>query len=411
MLLASGVASQDLPPEVILLSRIKAHLRAEIAGLPNYTCLETVERFHREGAGPLKPLDTVRLEMVYSDHREWYGSPGDRNIDVSNPARMVGSGMIGTGAFAPALSNILTAAQFTYRGKEELSGHSTQRYDFSFAPQPGAFNVSVVGGSGNVGETGSLWIDAQSLDLIRFEYDASEIPAWLPVKAQRTTVNYAHTRIGGHNALLAQQADIDLVKSDGIESFDHAEYSYCRAFSAESSMSFGDESLELSSAPAKPLPVAAALPALLRVTVQLTKPVSSIDAVGELIEGKISGDVRYKGRIVIPSGAPVTGRIRRLEHLDAANFILGLEFTEVGTSGGRVPFYADLLEMDTSPDIRPELSHRATVRTGNLDRTTTDTITLRELPGVASFFVRGTVFEIPAGFRTVWRTRGPIRGN
>src|SRR5215470_12224497 len=85
----AGIATpQDFAPEVQLLTRIKAHLREELSQIPNYTCLETIARFHKEpgrpaqGRGQLKPLDTVRLEIVYSDHREWYGSPGDRKLSV-----------------------------------------------------------------------------------------------------------------------------------------------------------------------------------------------------------------------------------------------------------------------------------------------------------------------------------------
>jgi hypothetical protein len=36
------------------------------------------------------------------------------------------------------------------------------------------------------------------------------------------------------------------------------------------------------------------------------------------------------------------------------------------------------------------------------------TVTLLELPGVASFFVSGATFVLPRGFRTFWRTRGPM---
>ncbi len=144
------------------------------------------------------------------------------------------------------------------------------------------------------------------------------------------------------------------------------------------------------------------------VTVQLNTPVSSTDAVGKLIEGRIVGEVRYKGKAIISDGARVTGRIRRLEHYqgktgkDKGDFIVGLEFTEVEASDGRRPFYADLLKMDLAPNIRPTLSEE--VNAGEVK------VTLPELPGVASFFVSGAAFRIPAGFKTVWRTRGPIRG-
>jgi hypothetical protein len=45
----TGIATpQDIAPDVRLLTRIKAHLREELSQIPNYTCLETIERFHKE---------------------------------------------------------------------------------------------------------------------------------------------------------------------------------------------------------------------------------------------------------------------------------------------------------------------------------------------------------------------------
>jgi len=109
LLLAGAAVPQDLAPDVLLLSRIKRHLREELAHVPNYTCLETISRFHNNpGQNPqssqLKPLDTVRLEIVYTDHREWYGSPGARDLTVDNPVAFIGTGMIGNGAFAMTLN-------------------------------------------------------------------------------------------------------------------------------------------------------------------------------------------------------------------------------------------------------------------------------------------------------------------
>ena len=130
--LACAAAGQAVAPEVLLLARIKAHLRKELSHLPNYTCLETIDRFQKEYVRParfrsknkskMQALDTVRLEVAYSDRREWYGSPGARNFTDDNPAAFIGSGMIGTGAFALTPRNLFIAdvATFTYRGEEAV---------------------------------------------------------------------------------------------------------------------------------------------------------------------------------------------------------------------------------------------------------------------------------------------------
>ncbi len=408
--LAAVAVPQDLAPEVLLLSRIKRHMRDEVSQLPNYTCLETVSRFHRAGPhSDLNPLDTVRLEIIYSDHKEWYGSPGERNVNNSNPSSFVGSGLMGSGAFATTLTNVMSGAHFAYQGKENVGERKAVRYDFQFFRQPGAFQISMVGGSGYVGEKGAIWIDPESLDLIRIEAHADDIPGYLPLAAQTTTVNYVRTRIGDRSALLAQEGEMDLVESEGIENYDRLDFTHCRAYSSESAIRFDAEPsfpVATTAAPAAP-GSAPNLPALLRVAVRLTTPVSSGDSVGTLIGGKVSGNVLYKGKIVLRDGAAVQGRIRRLERYQgkgsgvAGDYIVGLEFTDVEAVGGHAPFYADLLSLDRRPDIRAALKEQVSAGEAK--------ITLPELPGVASFFVSGKSFTIPAGFGTEWRTRGPIR--
>jgi hypothetical protein len=123
-----------------------------------------------------------------------------------------------------------------------------------------------------------------------------------------------------------------------------------------------------------------------------------------LIEGKTLGNVLSRGKIAIPDGAIVHGRIRRLEHYQRNDneFIVGLEFTELEGRGGPLPFYADLLSIERVQQIRILLKEE--IPAGEAK------ITLPELPGVASFFVAGKTFRLPQSFQTVWRTRGPIRG-
>ena len=68
-LLAGTVAAQGLlPRDVVLLRRVKTHVSDEVAHLPDFTCLETIQRYRSGpgGKGGLKPLDTVRVEVLYS---------------------------------------------------------------------------------------------------------------------------------------------------------------------------------------------------------------------------------------------------------------------------------------------------------------------------------------------------------
>jgi hypothetical protein len=424
--IACGAAAQDLAPEVLLLAHIRSHMREELSRVTNYTCLETTARFHSEPGGQSKarskmqPLDTVRLEVAYANHREWYGSPGDRDFSEDGPVAFIGSGMIGNGIFAITLHNIFVSdlATFTYRGEEALGGRTASRFDFRLPRQLGVFKISLAEGAGSVGEQGSFWADPHSLDLIRLESQAVEIPPYLPLIEMTSNVNYARMRIGEYGVLLAQAADSHMLKTTGEENYSHLEYTHCRAFSAQSDIRF-DSELE---GAAQPLPsdrpktlaeaggASEAVPPFLPITLRLTAPITDGDAVGTLIGARVSGDVVRKGKIVVPDGSLVRGRIRRLERYKAdAEFVVGLEFTEVDVNGGSLRFYADLIRIDRSPGIRPTLYEPVVVRSAGGFQTASQTITLHELPGVASFFVSGKTFTIPGGFRMVWRTRGLIR--
>ncbi len=406
--IAGSAASQDLPPELLVLAHIKAHMREELSRVTNYTCLETTTRFQGGHGSKLQPLDTVRLEIVYTNHHEWYGSPGGKNVSESNPVGFIGSGMIGTGSFGIILSNLFLSdgATFTYRGEEKIRGLPAVRFDFRLPRLLGGVKISLVGGSGSVGEQGSFWADPQTLDLVRLESEAMEIPPYLPLEEMSLSVNYARTRIGGYNALLAQEADLHVLQTASRENYNHLEYTHCRTFSAQSTIHYDSEPHEAAqTAMAEPAPTET-VPALLPITLQLTSAITDRDSVGTLIEAKVAGNVIRKGKVVIPDGSMVRGRIRRLERYNAGEFIVGLEFTEVEVNGESLRFYADLLRMDRVPGIRTTLPDPAVVK--STGKYVTQKITLPELPGVASFFVTGKTFTLPPGFGMVWRTRGLI---
>jgi hypothetical protein len=271
--------------------------------------------------------------------------------------------------------------------------------------------ISMTGGVDTVGEEGSIWVDPQSMDLVRVESRAAEIPPSLPLQESTTNVDFARMRIGGSDALLAQQADANMLDDDGVESYNRIDFTHCRSYRATSAISFDSKPDGAGEAAPSPGPGAGpAVPAFLEVTVLLTTPVSDMDAVGTLIEGRISGDVVHKGKVVVPDGSVVHGRIRRLEHhRDRGVFAVGLEFAEVEVRGELLPFYADLLRLDKDPRIQPELSERKYVIASSSPRLASETITMPELPGVASFFIKEEHFTLPTGFRIVWRTRGLLR--
>lgn len=414
----TGVA-QDLPPGVLLLSRVKTHINEELHRLTTISCLQTVQREHQAPKGKMRPLDTIRLEVLTNGDKELFASPGDRKFSENHPMSYAGSGTLSNGLFGPYLKDILLSGSVAsqYKGQEEVGGRLLARYDYQIPLLISGQMIHMLEGSGKVGLRGSYWVDTQTYDVVRLELNADEFPPTLPVTEVTTSINYARTRLGDDLAvLLPETADIRLVKYSGEISHNRVQFTHCRVFGAESTIDFnpsdsvdqipgfGVASLDDTLRP---------LPGGLQIAVKLRSQVSGDTAVGTLIDGAVAGDVTAKHEVVIPSGSPVRGRIRRMERYTdpVPYFIVGLEFTEVEVQGIRHLFYADLVGID--PALGVELILKNTTRTltdplsfGNIStRQTIETLSLYNLPGVATFFYKGGKLELPRDFRTVWKTR------
>ena len=136
-------------------------------------------------------------------------------------------------------------------------------------------------------------------------------------------------------------------------------------------------------------------------------------AVGTLVDGVVAGNVSAKGKLVIASGSPVRGRIRRLErYMDPfPYFVVALEFTEVQVEGIRHRFYADPVDVEPIAGVEQKLWTQDKYETtkfidgGSLTTQRRENFFLYDLPGVVSFFFKARKLDLPQGFRTVWKTR------
>jgi hypothetical protein len=418
-----AAAAQDLPPGVLLVSKVKNHVKEQMAHMPQYTCLETFERF-RKPAGPkagLQPQDTVRLEVLFAGRTEFFDSPGGRDFKETNPGAFIGGGLIGSGMFAGHLQTLFVSDQglFTYRGDESFAGHPAVKWDFRVPLLNSRYTITTSTGRADVASKGTFWADPETLDLIRLEVHADEIPLRLQITDAITTMEYARTRIGPEDVLLPQTGVLRMLGTAGEESVDRFEFTHCRSFQAQTSISFAETDAPSSIPPAPaasggaitPAPAAAArtvsFPASLPVTIALATAVTDRAAVGELVEGRVAGNVMLKGKIVIPDGAAVHGRIRRLDRSRDVGgyFTVGLEFTEVETEGASTRFFASLENAGPLPGFEWNLSQTVRTTAGSLTQIATDRIGAPVLPGVGTFFMRGAHFQIPKGWKTVWKTQ------
>jgi hypothetical protein len=417
--------AQDLAPEILTLARIRDRARDAVEHLPDCTCVETVARFRKLAGQELKPLDRAVLQILFSGGKELFASPGDTHWET-DPFAFLTSGMMGNGIFALHLKAVLVNNQaiIRYKGEESPTGRREARYDFHISRMASGYTIQHAGASGVVAERGSFWADPVTCDLRRLEFHADEIPPELLYDDIFTAIDYDRVRIGERDVLLPRAAEMRTIGVDGEENRNLIDFTHCQGFQAESKLAFGaprDAEPAAVPAPTPPKPAAeeGTLPPTLSIPVALSAPLDDRAAVGSLIQGKVLGSVVQEGKVLVPDGSLVSGRIRRLERYSDAGdyFIVALEFTGVETPGGNLRFYADLQDVDRSDGVEMLLVNttgpqRGEFRPGGrdlgsitFDKTLNQRITTHEVPGVGTFFVRGSSFSLPPGFKTVWKTQ------
>jgi hypothetical protein len=187
-------------------------------------------------------------------------------------------------------------------------------------------------------------------------------------------------------------------------------------YGAESSISFGSpQGFPLFGA-SSVLEVARELLPALTVPIKVSSRITEKTPVGTLIEGVVDGNVQRKGKVIVPGGSLVRGRVRRLEWNEdkGGYFVVGLEFTEIDAAGTRYRFFADLEGTDALPGLhqtirtRPQTEKSPLRGGGETIVVSDDVLYLYDLPGVGAFFVQSRHLDIPPGFRMTWKTRALV---
>ncbi len=236
--MTAGAAAQS--PEEGRLARFQEKIRQDMAGIPNYTCLETIERARRAAPLDFIPGDTVRLEVSSVAGKELFARPGASRFEDRDLASLVPSGAIATGMFATFAHYLFVSGKGTlrYRRQENLAGHRSVRYDYRLSRQESGFRLQVSNISETVAAKGSFWFDPVSLDLIRLEVYGEDIPADLHLDEAVMRTDYARTHIGDSDALLPKRSEVEMTYFSGVTNRDVVAFSQCHEYRAESTINF-----------------------------------------------------------------------------------------------------------------------------------------------------------------------------
>jgi hypothetical protein len=180
---------------------------------------------------------------------------------------------------------------------------------------------------GMAGYHGSFWADPKSLDLIRLEIAAEDIPSNLDLSSTFDRMDYTRRKIGDSEFLLPLSSDLTLIDLRGNEHRNRIRFSDCRQYLGESVLRFDEAPAPEKEAPT-PLPLAE-LPGALEILTTIESGIDArVAAVGDPVRAFVLENAKIKGRTVIPKGAVLAGHIVDLRRT-GSGYGLTLQFTDV----------------------------------------------------------------------------------
>ncbi len=356
---AAALAAQPLTPETILLGRTRYHMVETLRRIPNYTCLETIERTIRQPRSKRATLvDALRLEVAVVDGKELFSWPGERQFKERDLRELAPGGAIGNGNFALHAKSVFGGnyVKFTFRGKEQREGREVARFDYDVPEQFSGYQIRVGDASAVVPYHGQVVVDATTLDLIDLEVIADELPPHLKLQRASDFMHYARQRIGEADHLLPVSSEMTMVGIEGGESRNKVTFSGCRQYSGESVVRFDDPEPTAEAAPPPPVTprVATELPVELLIEAALDETFAMDKAAtGDLLSFTVRRDARRRKITLVPKGARIRARVGDVDRRPLRGYSMGvgIQLVEIEHEGQIVPLKAEVVE-DGSVSLR-----------------------------------------------------------
>jgi hypothetical protein len=366
------------------LPQIKKQMQQHLSRLANLTCLETIQRSTVSRNGRTQTNDTLRLEVAFVDGKELYSRLGAGKFDDRAIGEFGRGGAIESGLFATLAQFVFMKDGPTYRysGEETLHGRKAIRYSYEVPVRVSGYQISIGREQAIVGFSGSFWADAETLQVLRLSVHADHIPIRLGLMEANQTIDYGRVQLGEVDFLLPERAEMMLTQLTGAQIRNRTEFSHWLQYVGESTLMFEDAPSASTNADG-PIDLPSGL---ILVTQLATEIRSDLSRVGDRITATVVREARWKGRLIVPEGATLAGRIRAIEWSGAPTgaFTLALEFSELQIGSRKARFFARLTEVK-SPAVGVSK--------------------MREegLLGIGMLQVKGAGFQLSRELRLIWK--------
>jgi hypothetical protein len=370
---AATLLAQSKPDD--LYQRVRERVLADVARLPNYTCVQSInrrvfaapkaaarrcgqivaDREARQESLPLISWDRLRLDVAIADKQEVFSWVGAARFEERGLHELVGEGQTDTGSFGSLLLSIFEDhTSMPFQGERKAGGRTLFEYSYDTPKERSHYEVRVAMGQFITAYHGSVFLDPETGDVARVTAHSAELYEGTGYCQVVGELDYGRVPIGSNEALIPREARSWAVARDGGEMLNINSYAGCRAYVGESVLRFGDP--DAAAAPAtsgassdSPPP---AIPSGLMFECRIVTPLDSgTSAAGDPVEAVLRSPIRAAtGKVLAAAGAHLHGRLARFtgraaDGTQKASYEIGIQFLSIELGKTRVPFSANLAKV------------------------------------------------------------------
>ena len=163
----NNVSSPEEIESTRLLEQIKQRALEDLASVPNYVCVDSIERsFWVPGEPQFRRLDRIHLEIAHVEGADRFSWIGNSAFQSRNPISMVGYGVGFGGDFADNRAMVFKdkRTKIVYAGRGTIEGQPALHFDYDHPP--GALGVTSGNQSGWAAARGSFYLTSSCDQLL-----------------------------------------------------------------------------------------------------------------------------------------------------------------------------------------------------------------------------------------------------
>jgi hypothetical protein len=211
---AAEQAADRPTPETLgrILADVRKNALEYADSVPNLICQQTTTRLiDARGNGDWRLKDSIVEVLTYMNHEENRTAVGQRNRKEEPAKDPSENGMISTGEFGVALSNIFkpeSKAEFTWEKTAMMRGEAVEVFEYRIAQENAPLLLTASYAAAKVGYRGSIYIDRATHSVMSITMITDDVPKKFPILKAAIRVNYDYVTINDHDYLLPVSAQV-----------------------------------------------------------------------------------------------------------------------------------------------------------------------------------------------------------